>query len=377
MSSNEAFDRAVDVIGDHDACGTPTTGYQCASPPLAHAISAAQGKPLWESELGGLPATVTNPTVPGPGSLTHTLDNAYSQAGVTGILLWPLIDAVPPWLPYENRGLVYADDPWDGYYQVNPLTWVTAQTTQFTAPGWRYVKGASGQLSCACDASFVTYESPARDAWSMVVQTSVATAPQQVSVNLTGGLPGGAVHVWSTSLSARDYFVRHRDVSAQHHVFSYKLLPGYVYTFTSTKGQAKGTAVVPVSRPAPMPLPYAAAPDRGRHGRHAGPNRGLVRVRRRGAHADCRRFARGVAAHRGSCDSVRRRRLGWLDGLHGLHRVELPMAGAGGPTGRDGRRRLRGLPDAGRRVPVRRLRADHRQRRDMAAGAQRTAGRSS
>jgi Glycosyl hydrolase family 59 len=141
MVTDPSFGRAVGVLGVYDTCGLPTTGYRCMMAAGVRTLAAHMGKPLWESELGATPATGTNPMLPGPGGLARALNAVYDQAGITGVLVWPLLDAIPPGLPHGNRGLVWADRPWDGYYYVTPLTWVIAQTTQFTAPGWRYAPG--------------------------------------------------------------------------------------------------------------------------------------------------------------------------------------------------------------------------------------------
>ena len=179
MVTDPSFGRAVSILGVHDTCGLPTTGYRCMMAAGARTLAARTGKPLWEAELGATPATGTNPRLPGPGGLARALNHAYDQAGITGVLVWPLIDAIPPGLPHENRGLVQADRPWDGYYYVTPLTWVIAQTTQFTAPGWRYLPGASGRLPAG--GSYDTFLAPGRSAWSMVAETSTATVPQRSS----------------------------------------------------------------------------------------------------------------------------------------------------------------------------------------------------
>jgi len=145
MVSDPSFGRAVSVLGMHDTCGLPTTGYRCMMAAGVRTLAARMGKRLWEAELGATPATGTNPMLPGPGGLARALNAAYEQSGITGILVWPLVDAISPGLPHENRGLVWADRPWDGYYYVTPLTWVIAQTTQFTAPGWRYLATVSSR----------------------------------------------------------------------------------------------------------------------------------------------------------------------------------------------------------------------------------------
>jgi hypothetical protein len=226
----------------------------------ARELAARMGKPLWESELGATPATGDNPALPGPGGLARSINDAYNQAGVTGILVWPLIDAIPPDLPHESRGLALANNPWDGYYSVTPLTWVIAQTTQFTAPGWRHTAGADGDLPAG--GSYDTYLAPGRSAWSMVVQTSVAVAPQQITIHVSGGLPARVVHVWTTNLRGPGQFVQGADIIPHRGVFTALLQPGYVYTFTTTTGQSRAGGHAPrVPEPGPMPLQYTATPD--------------------------------------------------------------------------------------------------------------------
>jgi Glycosyl hydrolase family 59 len=200
-------------------------------------------KPLWESELGATPATGTNPALPGPGGLARALNGAYNQAGITGILVWPLIDAIPPDLPHENRGLALADLPWDGYYDVTPLTWVIAQTTQVTAPGWRHAAGANGDLPAG--GSYDTYLAPGRSAWSMVAETSVATAPQQITIHVTGGLPARVVHVWSTNLRGPGQFIQRGDIIPHEGAVAVTVASGSVaaaraYTLNLT---TRGTAI--------------------------------------------------------------------------------------------------------------------------------------
>jgi len=263
ISEDPAFGRAVSVLGMHDTCGLPTTGFQCLIATRALILAKRQAKPLWESELGATPDSGTNPLHAGPSGLARALNDAYNQAGITGILVWPLLNAIPPDLPYENRGLLLADQPWSGNYQVNPLTWVIAQTTQFTASGWRHVDGANGLLPGDGNYdTYDTYEAPDRSAWSLVAETSVAKAARPETIRIAGGLPDRVVHVWSTNLRGPGQFVNQGAITPHHGRFTAVLQPGFVYTFTSTTGQSRaGDHPGAVPAASPMPLPYTAGPD--------------------------------------------------------------------------------------------------------------------
>ena len=106
-----------------------------------------------------------------------------------------------------------------------------AQTTQFTAPGWRFAAGPNGTLPAG--GSYETYLAPGRSAWSMVAQTSVAGTAQRITVRVSGGLPARVVHVWSTSLRGAGQFIRRGDIIPDQSAFAALLRPGYVYTFTT------------------------------------------------------------------------------------------------------------------------------------------------
>jgi Glycosyl hydrolase family 59 len=262
VAAQTPFGLSVDVMGVHDTCGFPTSGYVCESTEAARALSTRLGKPLWESELGATPATTTDPAAPGPGGLARAINNAYDQARITGIIVWPLLDAIPPDLFAENKGLIFADRPWSGYYHVNPLTWVIAQTTQFVPPGWEHVGGANGSLPGDKGGSYDTYQAPDHSAWSMVLQTSVAERAHLLKIHLAGGLPDRRVHVWSTGLRGGGQFVRGRDIAPRSGTFTAEVQPGRVYTFTTTTGQSSAGGRAPgVPAAAPMPPRYTAAPD--------------------------------------------------------------------------------------------------------------------
>lgn len=245
---------AIGVLGAHDTCGIPTTGYRCESTPAARRL----GLPLWESELGTLDGNS------GAANMARAINHGYIQAGITGYVEWPLADAMPPGLHYENRGLVTADLPGSGHYRVNRITWAIAQTTAFVRPGWRHVLGANGVFASG---SYNSYVSPDRRDWSLVAENTgrfpfQRLVDQVITVRLTGGLKSGLVHVRATNLLSADpasWFVRRADLHVSNGSFSYDIPPGYVVSFTSASVRSRDHTAIRAARP--LALPYRARPD--------------------------------------------------------------------------------------------------------------------
>ncbi len=256
LATHPAFAKAVAILGYHNICKYPTTGWVCSVP----AAATASGKPIWATEIGALRPPG------GTAAFARTIDNAYIQAGATAVLEYPLVSSMPAGMPEEDRGLVSASQPWSGNYEVTKAAWVIAQTTQVTQPGWLHVGGAAGSFGHSFG-TYVAYMGSARKAWSLVAETSDAHAAQTVTVNITGGLPSrGPVHVWATSLnSAGAGMVREPDIKPVGGSFTTTLQPGYVYSFTTRPAadEGAGTAAASAPAPVPMPLPYSTTATTG------------------------------------------------------------------------------------------------------------------
>jgi hypothetical protein len=270
-------DPAVAVLGAHDICGHPTGAAggdtRCTGPDHPARGPGAR-KTAWASELGGVDAGAQPGCVPpcAPG-MVRALVRGYHDARLTGYLEWPALDAMPPGLPYENRGLVTADQPWSGSYRVNAMTWAIAQFTQFAWPpwpgnpgGWKYVDSAAGFLrGQRADGSYVTLVRSGGGAWSTIIETTTAAAAQQASFTVTGGvsgLAGDTVHVWASDFAPATsrpsaWFVRQPDIKPAGGRFTITLRPGWVYSLTTTTGQGKGRPGA-VPRASDFPLPYAS-----------------------------------------------------------------------------------------------------------------------
>src|SRR5215469_5427417 len=262
----------VAILGAHDNCGYPTgtdgPNTVCTS------TSAAQssGKPLWGSELGAMDAGAqTGCKIPCAPAMDRAWAREYIGAKVTGVLEWPALDSMPAnVLPYENRGLLTADQPWSGSYSVNAMTWAIAQMTQFVWPprptnpgGWKFEDSSTGYLQG--DKTQGSYDTLIRSGgtdWSTIIEATTASAAQQVTFNVTGGagLAGMTVHEWSSNFdfntdSPSQWFVQQPDITPVNGKFTVTVQPGYVYSFTTTTGQGHGTATGPP--PSTLQLPYS------------------------------------------------------------------------------------------------------------------------
>ena len=212
------------------------------------------GKPLWSSEDqpngGGGPFVSRDWTVGGR-ILAHLYNQNYLEGSLTSTEIWSPITSYYDNLAAPNSGLMYANTPWSGHYDVQGTIWSTAHTTQFAQPGWQYLDAASGNLPEK--GSYVALRSTDKKNWSVIIETIGASHPQAVSFQLAGGLAATTVHVWETNNSRT--FEHVTDIKPSKSAFEYTFDPDSLYSLTTTTGQGKGMAQPPPA--APFPFPYA------------------------------------------------------------------------------------------------------------------------
>jgi hypothetical protein len=273
-------DRDVAILGAHDDCDYPTgaagPGTACTSPWSEDGHTGPPGgQPMWASELGGMDAGAQRGCrVPCAPAMDRAVIRGFVDARLTGFLEWPVLDAMPSGLPFENRGLVTADQPWAGSYHVDAMTWAIAQLTQFVQPpsangrvSWRYLVSGSGLLNGhAADGSYVSLVRGGGTAWSSIIEATTAKSAQTAEFHVTGGsdLARRTVHVWASNFNRNggpgQWFVRQPDIKpSAGGRFSLVIRPGWVYSLTTTTGQGKGTATGQPAAALPLPLSESLA----------------------------------------------------------------------------------------------------------------------
>src|ERR1700689_418975 len=251
IASNPTFASAVSIIGVHYPCAGGDGGSADTCP--ANPTAEGTGKPLWASENGSQDLNG------GAGALIRSIVRGYTDAELTGSINWTLIASIYRTCPTTTAGLMTAAQPWSGSYTVGESTWATAQVTQFTAPGWQFLNSGSGYLGGSeSNGSYVTLKSTDGTDYSTIIETTTATSAQTVTVNVSGGLSTGTVHVWATDVNSPGsgpQFAQQASITPSGGSYSLTVQPGYIYTLTTTTGQGKGTATSPAS--ASLALPYS------------------------------------------------------------------------------------------------------------------------
>ena len=232
--------RAIYAFGDH------YVGYQ--SSPAAQ----RSGKPLWAAEDGPWAGDWYGAT-----KLAKLYNRSYIDGKMTRIITWSLITSYYDILPLPGSGLMRANEPWSGHYEIQPGIWAAAHTTQFADPGWIYVDSACGYLKQ--NGSYVTLRSPDGEDFTIVVETMDSPyvfigKNQEVTFHLGEGFPEKPVHVWMSSAS--EQFVKVETIQPKDRTFRYKFSNEAIYTLSTTTLQQKGSADIAIPESKPIALPY-------------------------------------------------------------------------------------------------------------------------
>ena len=233
MAADPALCASVQVIGTHYP--------RFASTPIAQSL----GKPIWASEDGPW-----NGTWSGARRLAEMYNRNYVTGKMTKTIIWSPVTSYFDILPLPGSGLMRANQPWSGHYEVQPAVWITAHTTQFIQPGWQYLDDACRLLPGG--GSCVAAVAPDRKCFSIVLETMAAKQVQTIAFRLVGGLDCERLGVWRST--AQEQFVRLPDIAVSGGAFQLAVVSNAVYSLTTTEGQSKGVTTSPPA--APLPLPY-------------------------------------------------------------------------------------------------------------------------
>ncbi|XP_033731048.1 galactocerebrosidase-like isoform X1 [Pecten maximus] len=271
IGADQELDAAIDYIGAHYP-GTTTTK-----------AALTTGKQLWSSEDY---STFNDNT--GGGCWARILNQNFVNGNMTSTISWNLIASYYDALPFPSCGLMTADSPWSGHYDVASPIWMTAHTTQFTAPGWKYLPHGSGVGKLAHGGSYVSLVSPNQKDLTIILETmshdhslcirpalpAYNVIPQNVSLQLSGDLAKiQQLNVWYSKLAfgknkTSVLFKKLSPLKVQDGKITLSVGLDEVYTLTSLTLGNKGSYPDP---PASKPFPDTYVEDFEGYPLHAEP----------------------------------------------------------------------------------------------------------
>ncbi len=248
MEKDPELKKAVAVLNAH-----VTEAYGYYTTPSVKRL----GIPVWDGEVHSYGGNWY-------AAMGHARQNrAYPTAKITKLISWSLITSYHDFLVVPDSGMMKANTPWSGHYDVQPSLWVLAHFNQFAKLGWKY-------LDSSCQAwtgesnhegwSVCAMKAPDTNDYSVIVETMDARENQALTFEVSSDLATGALAVWRSAFK-RESFLRLADVTVKKGKFTFVAEPGAIYTLTTTRGQHKGEAATPVPAPSKFPLQYVSAFD--------------------------------------------------------------------------------------------------------------------
>ncbi|XP_033990648.1 galactocerebrosidase isoform X2 [Trematomus bernacchii] len=262
LNADPHLSECVEVVGAHYP-GTTT---------VKEALQTQ--KKLWSSEdyssvndeVGGgcwariLNQNYVNGFMTASDTLVRLGQTALSSCVLTTVsfstISWNLVSSYYEDLPFARDGLMTAEEPWSGHYEVAPPIWITAHTTQFTQPGWSYLQTV-GHL--AQGGTYVAL-TDGKGSLTVVIETmthdhSVCIRPplppfNVTSQNATFQLKGSfasikELQVWRSQFNFKtkkpSFFQKLTPLTLVDGLFTLSVAEDEVYTLTTVTSGQKGS----------------------------------------------------------------------------------------------------------------------------------------
>ncbi len=203
----------------------------------------------------------------------ESVARCYVDSKITQFTTWPLQAGGLAGCMYNTTGLMMANKPWSGYYEIYPTVWITAHFNQFAPMGWTtidagcgglfvednpvYDRATIGQAGIKEDwirarLNYVTLASPDGKDYSII---AVNTSPYARTLDFElQDLPLKPLHHWVSTEA--NQFVHTGKIEPKKGKFTLGMEPWSIVSLTTTTGQQKGQPKRPIPQDQVLALPY-------------------------------------------------------------------------------------------------------------------------
>lgn len=206
--------------------------------------------------------------------LAESVARCYTDSKIIQFTTWPLQGGGLAGCMYSMTGLMMANTPWSGYYEIYPTVWMTAHFNQFAPIGWETIDSGCGSLFVESNPVYdqatgvptgvkekgwprarlyyLTLKSPDSEDYSIIV---VNSSPFARTLDFAlQDLPAKPLHAWQTT--REEQFIRTGLIDTRLGEFTLDVQPWSVYSLTTTTGQRKGQPKVSIPQHHILPLPH-------------------------------------------------------------------------------------------------------------------------
>lgn len=230
----------------------------------------ASGKPLWNAEYwsrGGRTWAMAM-------FFAESTARCYVDSKITQFTTWPILAGGLPGSMYGTTGLMQANKPWSGHYEIYPTVWITAHFNQFAPMGWNALENGCGKLFVESNETYdrailgpvesrkewprarlyyLTLQSPDKADYSILV---VNTSPFARTLDFDlKDLPSKPLHRWVST--EQEQFIQTGQVDTSGGKFNLEMAPWSICSLTTTTGQQKGQPRTPIPADNTLALPYS------------------------------------------------------------------------------------------------------------------------
>ena len=244
MINNPELTNVIDAVGYHYiCCHLPRMDFEDYA---ATVLAKDSGIDLWASEDWSM----HDPGWDNAHILVGIFNKMYIRDRITAMQIWCPVDGyydnVGEW---KSTGLMKADQPWTGYYEVSPAIWAAAHIGQFISSGWQFLDKACKYFDDPSGGNYTSLKSQDGKDYSMIFFIGERT--EKIIINVPETLPNKKLYLWKSN--EKEQFTMVGEYIPVNGKIDIKLYKNSVYSLTTTTGQNKGSVIVKESAPFPMP----------------------------------------------------------------------------------------------------------------------------